>query len=45
MRASLDKAQLLSGVGVQGGERDSLRTEGPWAPLSLELQVFWESVT
>lgn len=40
MRASLDKAQLLSGVGVRGGERDSFRTEGPWALLSLELQVF-----
>lgn len=29
MCASLHKAQLLGGVGVEGEEGDSLRTEGP----------------
>lgn len=45
MCASLHKAQLLGGVGVEGGERDRLWTEGPWAQLSWELQVLWELVT
>lgn len=43
--ASLHKTRLPGGVWAGGGEKGSLRTEGPGAQLPWELQVLWDLVT